>query len=197
MDTISYLLGKKSSGGGGGGGSDLDWTALGYAERPSSIDTGYNYGALIKSQWNDIADLSQKYSQNRNVVFFPKVTVTKATNTSKMFYYCYCLMHADFTGWDTSKVANMSDMFRNCYGLTELDLSSFTTEALKNTSTMFSGCSKLKKIDIRNFDFSGITTTSNMFASVPTDCLILVKDASAKTAVETIRSDLTNVQIAS
>lgn len=46
MDIQSYLLGKNSAG--GGDGSDLDWTALGYTDRPQAIDDGYNYAKKYK-----------------------------------------------------------------------------------------------------------------------------------------------------
>lgn len=185
MDTLSYLLGKKNAGGGGSGGQDLDWSALGYSQRPNSIDTGYNFALVIQKQFEDVANLYNKYYSNRQVVFFPKVKVTKATTTERMFVDCNCLMYGDFSDWNTSNVTTMSEMFRSCYSLIELDLSTFTTEALTNTSSMFRGCSKLKKLDISKMDFSNVTTFTQMFSSLPADCQIIVKDATAQNWVLT------------
>ena len=185
MDTISYLLGKKSSGGGGSGGQDLDWSALGYSERPNSIDAGYNFALVVQKQFVDASSLYNKYYNNKNLVFFPKVKVTQATTTERMFVDCSCLMYGDFSDWNTSKVTTMGEMFRSCYSLIELDLSSFTTEALTNTSSMFRGCGQIKKLDISKMDFSNVTTFTQMFSSLPADCQIIVKDATAQTWVLT------------
>lgn len=80
----------------------------------------------------------------------------------------------DLSNFDTSKVTNMSTMFYNCYNLTSLDLSSFT--------------------------FDNVTSYTNMFYKVSSDCLIYVKDETAKSWItdrltDLTNNDLTNVQI--
>ena len=94
----------------------------------------------------------------------------------------------------------MSGMFNGCNSLTNLDLSGFNTSNVINMSSMFNYCSMLERLDIRNFDFSKVTSSSSIFGSstasskIPVDCLIIVKDDSAKEWVLNVRNDLTNVK---
>ena len=81
----------------------------------------------------------------------------------------------------------MQIMFQYCSVITDLDLSSFNTEKVTNMSYMFHGCTSLRKLDIRNFDFTKVTSMGNFLGStsdssskVPSDCLIIVKDDTAK-----------------
>ena len=62
---------------------------------------------------------------------------------------------------------------------------------------MFYYCADLTSLDLSNFTFSKVTNSSSMFENVPSDCLIKVKDETAKNFVLSARSDLTNVQIKS
>ena len=119
---------------------------------------------------------------------------SKVTNMGTMFYQCVALEQINFKNWNTSKVTNMGQMFYGCTRLTELDLSSFTGENLTITMGMFDNCSTLSKIDIRNMSFGKVDTYSNMFNRVPANCLIIVKDDTAKAFVLARRSDLTNVK---
>ena len=125
---------------------------------------------------------------------------SNVTDMSSMFAQSSNLTTIDFSGWDTSNVTNMNSMFYYCSNkLTELDLSSFNTSKVTNMSNMFSYCKALTKLDIRNFDFTKVSTYSYMFGSkatsgVPDDCLIIVKDDTAKTWVTTWFSRLTNVK---
>ena len=59
---------------------------------------------------------------------------------------------------------------------------------------MFRACSSLTNLDIRNFDFTNVTSYSNMFTGVPKDCLIIVKDDTAKTWLTSKFTTLTNVK---
>ena len=58
----------------------------------------------------------------------------------------------------------------------------------------FYNCKKLTRLDIRNFDFTNVTSYSSMFGIVPTDCLIIVKDDTAKTWITEKFTTLTNVK---
>lgn len=113
---------------------------------------------------------------------------------SSMFQYSSKLTNLDLSKWNTSKVKTMNSMFAGCSGLTSLDLSNFDTSNLTSAQQMFNNCSKLMNLDIRNFDFTNVTSYSNMFNGVPTDCLIIVKDDTAKEWITSKFTTLTNVK---
>lgn len=164
MDITSYLLGKNSSG--GGGGSDLDWTAIGYEERPQVIDDGYNYAKQIKNTWTPSSDLTNKFAYNYSLIYMPLVDTSTATNMSYMFAYCHSLQTVPLL--DTSSVTNTSNMFTYCHALKEipqLDISKVTT-----INSMFSYCYCLKTVPILNFSsVKGV----NAFNSAFSNCLSL------------------------
>jgi surface protein len=60
---------------------------------------------------------------------------------------------------------------------------------------MFQNCSSLTELDLSSFDISNVKYYSGMFDNVPTDCLIYVKDSTAKTWITSKFSTLTKVQI--
>ena len=146
---------------------------------------------------------------------------SKVTDMSWMFRECSNLTSLDLSSFDTTNVTDMSYMFYKDTSLTTLDLSNFNTELVTTTASMFYGCSaltsvdlsgfgnmrktttfgnmfdactNLKFIDMRNITFRSSATTSNMFRSVPTDCLIIVKDDTAKTWITSKFTTLTNVK---
>lgn len=126
----------------------------------------------------------------------------ETTSMRSMFANCYTIKNIDVSSFNTKKVIDMNQMFTGCKKLTELDLSNFETTALTNIGSMFSGCTSLTKLDVRKFEFNNITTYNYLFGSssnsnVPDDCLIIVKDDTQKTWIETNFSRLTNVQTAS
>jgi hypothetical protein len=45
---------------------------------------------------------------------------------------------------------------------------------------MFNNCKALQLLDIREFDFTKVTSYSRMFDGVPSSCVIVVKDYTAK-----------------
>lgn len=121
------------------------------------------------------------------------------TNMSGMFNGCNALTSLNISSWNTSNVTNMSNMFSYCISIEKLDLKNWVTPNLTTTNTMFNSCKKLKYLDIRNFEFTKVTSYSNMFGSnasfgVPDDCLIIVKDDTAKTWITSKFSRLTNVK---
>lgn len=119
---------------------------------------------------------------------------SNSTSMINMFYSCSNLTSLDLSSFNTSNVTNMSNMFYACRSLTELDLSSFDTTNVANMRGMFENCSKLTHLDIRNFDFTKVTSYTNMFNGVPTDCEIIVKDATAKNWMAICFTTLTNVK---
>lgn len=145
------------------------------------------------------ANLFQYYSALEKI---GKITNDEVTNTSNMFDNCTKLKEVDLTSFSTSTVINMNNMFSGCISLETLDLHNFVTTNLTNTSDMFYGCTKLKNINMSNFTFNNITSYDRMFGEnysesgnyrIPTDCYILVKDATAKEWITSKFDWLTNV----
>lgn len=121
--------------------------------------------------------------------------IDKMTSLSNLCYYCTSLEKVDLKEIDTSKITNLSSMFFSSENLTSLDLSDFDTSNVTNMQMMFYNCKKLKYLDIRSFVFDKVTAFyGSMFGNIPADCLIIVKDETAKSWVLARRSDLTNVK---
>ena len=113
---------------------------------------------------------------------------SKVTNMSAMFKECRSLTSLDVSHFDTRQVTNMSEMFYYCDKLTSLDLSSFNTSQVKDMSFMFWNCRNLTNLDMRNATFNA-TRYSSMFTYVPNGINIIVKDATAKTWIESRLSE--------
>ena len=118
---------------------------------------------------------------------------SNVTYMTSMFRDCSSLTSLDLSSFNTSKVTTMTSMFSYCSSLTSLDLSSFNTSKITNMSYLFDDCTKLKNLNISNFDFTNVTKYTNIFYSVPNDCYILVKDATAKDWITSKFTNLTNV----
>lgn len=122
---------------------------------------------------------------------------TNATSCEGMFGYCYKLKKADLRCIKGNKITTFKNMFLYNSVIEEIDLSNMETTSVTTANTMFGECPKLKKIDIRSATFSKITSSSgytSMFASVPVDCLIIVKDDKEKTWITSKYTKLTNIK---
>lgn len=124
---------------------------------------------------------------------------------SGMFSGCTALTTVDLSNWDTSSAQAFGDMFKNCSSLTSLDLRSFTVRVGGNFSSvrsMFLGCTSLMHLDLRSFRFDRIPSAAyplQMFGNssgavtIPTNCEIIVEDATQKTWMNNNYPTLTNV----
>lgn len=119
------------------------------------------------------------------------------TSITDLFASCHALTKVDVSQFNTSNITNFTSMFHDCNSLVELDLSNFNTEKVTDFDWMFYNCTSLKKLDLSSFVFSGQQASSAWmtFTGIPSDCLIYVKDQTAKDWILTVRSDFTNVQI--
>ena len=121
------------------------------------------------------------------------IGMEKVTDMRDMFSYSYSLTDLDLSNWNTSSAIKMKQMFYGCSYLTSLDLSSFNTSNVTTMEQMFGNCSRLMNLNISNFDFTNVRSYSGMFSGVPSDCYILVKDATAKNWITSNFTNLTNV----
>lgn len=144
------------------------------------------------------------------------------TDMSHTFRGMGRLITLNLTGFQTQNVTNLQYLFNGDSNLIELDLSGFYTSKCDNFILMFESCGSLKRVDFRNatldkaginfnnwfkdggqsmeyldirsMDFANVTSYINMFGSIPSNCLIIVKDETAKAWVLDKRSDFTNVK---
>ena len=127
---------------------------------------------------------------------------SNVTAMTSMFSNNTNLISVNVSNFNTSNVTTMNSMFSYCNNnnFNTLDLSSFYTPKLTDVSYMFYQARKLTRIDMRNFDFTNVVSNYNeMFGSsatvgVPNNCLIIVKDNTAKTWITSKFSRLTNVK---
>lgn len=169
------------------GGSSHDWSAIGYENEPAGIKRGYDYAIQFANEWENVSDLTDKYAQNKNLVFMPLVNMSNVTTTVRTFNGCSSLI--SIPALNTSSIVFANYMFQNCSSLYEipaLDLSNteaaqymflgctrleavpqLLTGKLQNARSMFSGCTNLKNVAI--FDTSKITG-ANGFNSTFANC---------------------------
>ena len=155
-----------------------------------------SYGIKIKSA-NGLCD-----TYHTNNIDVSGLDVSEVTNMTQTFAHALAVVIDDLktinvSSWKTKNVETMNGMFSGRNALTSLDLSSFDTSNVTNMSDMFHDCDRLTYLDISGFDFKNVTNSHNMFNGVPANCLIYVKDQTARNFVLGVRSDLTNVQIKS
>lgn len=123
--------------------------------------------------------------------------IPKITNKLSSYYYYFRTLPSgelDVSGIDTSIATNLCGMFYGNSLITSLDLRHFNTDNVTDMEEMFCRCTSLQFLDIRNFNFTKVTRYSNMFYYVPNDCLIIVKDETAKTWITSKFTNLTNVK---
>ena len=124
----------------------------------------------------------------------------KLTDLSSFCNQCGQLNIANIT-YNITNVTSYERMFQSCGSLTTVDFSDAILENDTHPNNikanyMFYYCRNLTKIDLRIFDLNKFTGYSSMFTSVPTSCLIIVKDDDSKTWMNTKFSSYTNVKTA-
>lgn len=116
-------------------------------------------------------------------------------NAKSMFYACATATSLDLSGLYIDNLKQADYMFYNCQNATTIDIRNIKNTTQPNYQYMFNNCKKLEHLDIRGLTFTGSTITS-MMNNVPTDCEIIVKDATAKTFWSNYFSSYTNVKTA-
>lgn len=144
-----------------------------------------------------VINMSAMFSSCHNLVTLDlsNFDTSNVTNMESMFGNVG-MQNVDISNLDTSNVKNMRGMFANSQWLISLNLSNFNTSNVTDMSWMFNNCFDLETLDISNFDFSNVTDSEKMFNAIPSDCLITVKDQTAKNFILSVRSDFTNIEIA-
>lgn len=154
--------------------------------------TSLDLSNFDSSKINDLSSLFQNCSKLTSLDL--SNFDTSIVSMNKTFYGCSNLTNLNINHFDTSKLTDLMYTFYGCSSLTSLDLSSWNTSNVQSMYGTFAYCNKLQRLDIRNFDFAKVTSYNNMFNGVPTDCLIIVKDDTAKTWITSKFTTLTNVK---
>lgn len=126
-----------------------EFDVLGYSGTEEPINSYLNYSKDIFKNWDDSqTGLMNRFRNDKNLVFMPKVDTSKAENVQSMFSGCVNLIQVPLI--DTSSVVHFDDMFYNCSSLTIVP--QFDTTNLYSAQLMFGGCSKLVSLPL--FDFT-------------------------------------------
>ena len=159
----------------------------------TSLDLSHFNTSNVDSMYNLFKECNSLESLN-----ISNFNTNNVTTMEHMFSACKSLLTLHVNHFNTSNVTNMRYMFYGCEKLTELDLSNFDTSKVTTMEYMFANCPSLKYLDIRNFTFNKVTAYTYMFGTsvmpFSTDCLIIVKDDTAKSWILARRSDFTNVK---
>lgn len=117
---------------------------------------------------------------------------SNVTSMDSMFKNMQGINTLDLSNFNTSNVTTMTQMFSGS-DFQYLNLSNFNTNQVTNFSYMFRGMYKLGYLDISSFSIGYNATTTGMFNNIPATCIIIARDSSIVSKIQSIRSDLTNV----
>ena len=109
------------------------------------------------------AELFAHFDSLTTIEHFERFKTEKATDMSRMFFYCVSLPSIDVSTFDTSNVTSMHTMFSHCETITSLDLRSFDTSNVTEMYNMFNVCPALERLDLSSFDTSNCTSFVAMF----------------------------------
>lgn len=174
---------------------------------PSFIFSGENASYMFKGYEGDKINLTNFNTSNTKDMRYmfdgisnvtnldlSNFNTSQVTNMSYMFNGENNIENLNLSNFDMSLVTNTSNMFRNNSNLKILIFGGNETNNLITTAGMLNGCSSLNHLDMRNYYFNNITNHDMMFNGVPTDCLIIVKDETAKSWITSKFANLTNVK---
>ena len=159
LSGVTVNVNVPSSGGGESSGV-FDLGSIGYSESdvPDSWREGLEYAEEIKENWDSSkTSMMEKYKEDTNLIFFPKVDTSKVSDMEKCFYNCFFLTTIPLL--DTSNVWYMSYCFYGCSKLTTIP--ELNTIQVTNMSYCFYGCSSLTTIP--ELDTHRVTRMSSCF----------------------------------
>ena len=164
-------------------------TDMSYMFQYCSSLTSLDVSKFDTSQVTNMASMFSECSSLSNLDVSGFDT-SQVTNMMEMFIGCNNLSSINVSNFDTSQVTRMEWMFCRCWSLVSLDLSNFNTSRVTSMYSMFNSCSALVDLDLRNFDTSQVTSTDSMFRGITSGINIIVKDATAKTWIESRLSEV-------
>lgn len=124
-----------------------EFDVMGYDGSEEPLNSYLKYSKDIFKNWDADQALMNRFRNDKNLVFMPKVDTSKANNMQAMFSNCTNLIQVPLL--DTSNVVHFDDMFYNCYNL--VTVPQFNTSNLYSANLMFGGCDKLVSVPLMDF----------------------------------------------
>ena len=124
-----------------------EFDVLGYSGTEEPLNSYFNYSKDIVKNWDSEQVLMNRFRNDKDLIFMPKVDTSNADNMTAMFSSCANLMQVPLL--DTSNVVHFDEMFYNCSSLTTVP--QFNTSSLYSAQLMFAGCSKLVSVPLLDF----------------------------------------------
>lgn len=103
-------------------------------------------------------------------------------------------VQAEINGIDFINWQYLSGIFAHCSDVKYIDFSKSNCQNIRSINSAFTGCSSLEFLDLRTFNLPRVNDSGYALDSVPTTCLIVVKDDEAKTWWLTKFAKYTNVK---
>lgn len=147
----------------------------------------------------NVVDMTSMFANCYGIKEIPAFNMKKVSLATSMFANCRAMVSVGQLDCSDDQLTNTAKMFDTCMSIQVLDLSKLYTSHVTTMEKMFNFCLSLRKLDIRNMTFTNVGNYSNMFGAntsegVQNDCLIIVKDATAKSWITSRFSRLYNVQ---
>lgn len=136
-----------------------EFDVLGYSGTEEPLNSYFNYSKDIVKNWDSDQVLMNRFRNDKDLIFMPKVDTSKANNMQAMFSNCTNLMQVPLL--NTANVMHFDDMFYNCSSLTVVP--QFNTVNLYSANLMFGGCSKLVSLPL--FDFTKAEQLRSMLSA--------------------------------
>ena len=119
-----------------------DWSEIGYEDTPQSIIDGFDYAQEIQENWDSsITNLSERFKNDRNLIFMPLIDTSQVTNMSYMFQGCTRLTNVPLLNLENT--TTITAMFTECINLEEIP--NFNTRNVTHMGTMCTRMYKFKK----------------------------------------------------
>lgn len=124
-----------------------EFDVMGYNGSEQPLFGYLEYSKDVVKNWDADKVLMNRFRNDKDLIFMPKVDTSNADNMTAMFSNCTNLLQVPLL--NTANVVHFDEMFYNCSSLTTVP--QFDTANLYSAQLMFAGCSKLVKIPLLDF----------------------------------------------
>ena len=124
-----------------------EFDIMGYDGTEEPLNSYFNYSKDIVKNWDADQVLMNRFRNDKDLIFMPKVDTSNADNMTAMFSGCINLLQVPLL--NTANVVHFDEMFYNCTSLTTIP--QFDTSNLYSAQLMFAGCSKLVSVPLLDF----------------------------------------------
>ena len=157
-----------------------NWSTIGYQnnEPQTIINNGYNHALEIQQNWENVANLENKFSGDVDLQYMPLVDTSNATTMKNMFNSARSLKTTNTI--NAENVTSMYGMFYNCNALEKTALAN--TSNVTSAYQMFYNCGSLKTAPL--FDTSSVTSMYQMFYNCTALTSIPLYDTSSVTNMQ-------------